>query len=73
MQPLHGEGLHGGVPEEVLRDNRRGLVVRHDAVSRRVEFNDKLVAFAWHWSFRLRACAPYRAWTKGKPSAAWAL
>jgi transposase len=56
----------GGVPEEVLMDNPRALVVRHDAASRRVTFNDKLLAFARHWGFRPRACAPYRARTKGK-------
>ncbi|MGY4567049.1 transposase [Bradyrhizobium sp. USDA 3256] len=55
----------GGVPEEVLMDNPRALVVRHDAVSRSVQFNDKLIAFAKHWGFRPRACAPYRARTKG--------
>jgi hypothetical protein len=56
----------GGVPEEVLMDNPRALVVRHDAASRSVVFNDKLIAFAKHWGFRPRACAPYRARTKGK-------
>jgi transposase len=56
----------GSVPEEVLMDNPRALVVRHDAVSRSVVFNDKLIAFAKHWGFRPRACAPYRARTKGK-------
>jgi transposase len=56
----------GGVPEEVLMDNPRALVVRHDAVSRTVLFNDKLLAFAKHWGFTPRACAPYRARTKGK-------
>jgi transposase len=56
----------GGVPEEVLMDNPRALVVRHDAASRTVEFNDRLTAFARHWGFKARACAPYRARTKGK-------
>jgi transposase len=56
----------GGVPEEVLMDNPRALVVRHDAASRAVQFNDKLIAFAKHWGFAARACAPYRARTKGK-------
>ncbi|KWV43932.1 transposase, partial [Bradyrhizobium macuxiense] len=55
-----------GVPEEVLMDNPRALVVRHDVGSRSVQFNDKLIAFAKHWGFRPRACAPYRARTKGK-------
>jgi hypothetical protein len=31
-----------------------------------VEFTAKLHAFAKHWGFRPRACAPYRARTKGK-------
>jgi transposase len=55
-----------GVTEEVLFDNARALVIDHDAVTRSVVFNDKLVAFAKHWGFRPRACAPYRARTKGK-------
>ena len=56
----------GGVTEEVLFDNDRGLVVRHDRATREVEFNARLLAFARHWQFRPRACAPYRARTKGK-------
>lgn len=56
----------GGVPEEVLMDNPRALVVRHDPASRQVQFNDKLIAFAKHWGFAPRACAPFRARTKGK-------
>ena len=56
----------GGVTEEVLFDSARALVVEHDAVTRSVVFNDKLLAFAKHWGFRPRACAPYRARTKGK-------
>jgi transposase len=56
----------GGVTEEVLCDNARALVAEHDTVTRTVVFNDKLLAFAKHWSFRPRACAPYRAQTKGK-------
>lgn len=56
----------GGVPAELLMDNPRALVVRHDAASRTVQFNDKLIAFAKHWGFTPRACAPYRARTKGK-------
>ena len=47
----------GGVPEEVPMDHPRALVVRHDAASRTVQFNDKLIAFAKHWGFTPRACA----------------
>ena len=58
--------VFGGVPEEVLFDNPRALVTEHDAETRTVVFNAKLLAFARHWGFRPRACAPYRARTKGK-------
>jgi transposase len=56
----------GGVPEEVLLDNARALVEQHDTATREVRFNARLHAFARYWAFRPRACAPYRARTKGK-------
>lgn len=56
----------GGVPQEVLLDNPRALVEHHDAVTREVRFNDRLLAFARYWGFRPRACAPCRARTRGK-------
>jgi hypothetical protein len=56
----------GGVPHEVLLDNARALVDRHDSVTREVAFNARLIAFARYWGFELHACAPYRARTKGK-------
>ena len=55
-----------GIPEEVVTDNARSLVSRHDAVTREVELNGKFRAFADYWGFRPFACAPYRAQTKGK-------
>jgi transposase len=64
---LEGAFRHfGGVTDEVLLDNDRGLVVRHDRETHEVEFNARLRAFARHWRFRPHACAPYRARTKGK-------
>jgi transposase len=56
----------GGVPREVLFDNARALVDYHDAATGEVRFNDRLLAFAGYWRFHPRACAPYRARTKGK-------
>ena len=56
----------GGVPQEVLFDNARTLVENHDAATRKVRFNERLHAFARYWGFKPRACAPYRARTKGK-------
>ena len=64
---LEGTFRHfGGVTKEVLTDNPRALVIHHDAATREVEFNDRFQAFAAYWGFRPRACAPYRARTKGK-------
>jgi transposase len=64
---LEGAFAHfGGVPQEVLMDNARALVEHHDAATREVRFNTRLHAFARYWDFRPRACAPYRARTKGK-------
>lgn len=56
----------GGVPEEVLLDNARALIVHHDPAAREVVLHPRLHAFARHWGFQVRACAPYRARTKGK-------
>ena len=56
----------GGVPRDVLLDNARALVDYHDPATREVRFNARLVAFARYWDFNPRACAPYRARTKGK-------
>jgi transposase len=55
-----------GVPREVLIDNPKTLVTHHDRETREVTFNDRFHAFARYWGFRPRACAPYRARTKGK-------
>ena len=59
-------GWFGGLPQEVLIDNARALVDDHDAVTREVRFNARFHAFARYWGFKPRACAPYRARTKGK-------
>jgi transposase len=56
----------GGVPAEVLVDNAKALVEHHDAATREVRFNARLHTFARYWGFSPRACAPYRARTKGK-------
>ncbi len=67
LEGIEGAFAHfGGVPEEVLLDNPRALVLHHDAATREVRFHERLLAFASYWGFRPRACAPYRARTKGK-------
>jgi transposase len=56
----------GGVTEVVLLDNPKPLVTSHDVKTREVVFSERFKAFAKHWNFTPRACAPYRARTKGK-------
>jgi transposase len=67
LDGIEGAFAHfGGLPQEVLLDNARALVDHHDAATREVRFNARLLAFAKYWGFKPRACAPYRAQTKGK-------
>jgi transposase len=64
---LEGAFAHfGGVPHQVLIDNPKALVTRHDPQTREVVFAERFLAFSRYWGFSPRACAPYRARTKGK-------
>jgi transposase len=56
----------GGVPRTVLGDNARALVVAHNRVAQTVTFHPAYLAFCRDWDVVPRACAPYRARTKGK-------
>jgi transposase len=57
----------GGVPRELLFDQMRSVIVDDQrAVGGRVLENPEFLRFATHWGFRIRACRPYRAQTKGK-------
>lgn len=56
----------GGLPRELLLDNAKALVKFHDARTREVRFNERFHAFCRHWDVVPKACAPYRARTKGK-------
>jgi transposase len=55
----------GGVPQVVLGDNARALVAGRDATGA-VTFHPGYLAFCRDWGVEPRACAPYRARTKGK-------
>jgi transposase len=67
LQGLEGAfGHFGGVPQELLLDNARAMVDQHDARTREVKFNERFHAFCRYWGVTPRACAPYRARTKGK-------
>ncbi len=54
----------GGVPEELLFDQMRTVVVSDDRLAGGgLELNAEFLRFAVHWGFRVRSC---RARTKGK-------
>ncbi len=54
-----------GVPQEILYDNLKSVVLQRDDTGR-PEFNPRFLDFASHYGFTPRACKPYRARTKGK-------
>jgi transposase len=60
-------GFFGGVPREILFDQMASVITRdlRSHGGRLVE-NAEFLRFAAHWGFRVRACRPYRAKTKGK-------
>lgn len=67
LQTIEGAFRYfGGVTAEVLVDNARALVSTHNPVTREVVFSFTFAAFARYWGFKPKACAPYRARTKGK-------
>jgi transposase len=57
----------GGVPAELLFDQMRAVIIDDDReIGGRLLENAEFMRFAAHWGFRVRACRPYRAKTKGK-------
>jgi transposase len=57
----------GGVPTELLFDQMKAVITRDERdAGGRVTENAEFLRFAHHWDFRVRACRPYRAKTKGK-------
>lgn len=63
------EALHyfGGVPKDILFDNAKCIMIERDAYGEgRHRWNAQLLQLSNAYGFRLRACRPYRAQTKGK-------
>lgn len=57
----------GGVPQELLFDQLKAVIVDDERMSGgKLLENAQFQRFAAHWRFRIRACRPYRAKTKGK-------
>jgi transposase len=57
----------GGVPVELLFDQLKAVIIDDERASGgKLLENLEFARFAAHWGFRIRACRPYRARTKGK-------
>lgn len=57
----------GGVPRELLFDQLKAVIVDDERPhGGKLYENPEFLRFAAHWGFRIRACRPYRAQTKGK-------
>lgn len=57
----------GGVPKELLFDNAKCIMIERDAYGEGLHrWNAKLLEMAKDYGFKLKACRPYRAKTKGK-------
>jgi len=61
---IHALTFFGGVPQTVLTDNMKTVVL--DRVDGQPRFHAKLLDFASYYSFVPRVCHPYRPQTKGK-------
>lgn len=60
-------GFFGGVPSELLFDQMKAVIIDDErARGGRLLENAEFARFAAHCGFRIRACRPYRAQTKGK-------
>jgi transposase len=62
---IHAFSYLGGVPEELLHDNQKTVVLSHDIDGAHL-WNAKYLDFADYYGFFPRLCRPYRAQTKGK-------
>jgi transposase len=57
----------GGVPQDLLFDNAKCIMIERDAFGEgQHRWNSHLLQLARDYGFKLRACRPYRAKTKGK-------
>jgi transposase len=57
----------GGMPQELLFDQMKSVITKDGRLNgEKLVTNAEFVRFAAHWGFKVRACRPYRAKTKGK-------
>lgn len=63
----HAFAFFGGVTREVLFDNAKCIMLERDAFGDgQHRWNRRMLDMSRDYNFRLRACRPYRAKTKGK-------
>lgn len=63
----HAFAFFGGVTQEVLFDNAKCIMLERDAFGDgQHRWNRRMLDMSRDYNFRLRACRPYRAKTKGK-------
>lgn len=60
----HAFEWFGGVPEEILYDNPKTIVLERNGDNARI--NPKFEDFSRYYGYTARLCKPYRAQTKGK-------
>jgi transposase len=65
----HAFDWFGGLPEEILYDNPKTIVLRRDWQGRHITWNPQFWDFAHYYGFTPRLCPPGRAQTKGKVEA----
>ncbi len=56
----------GGVPEEILYDNMKTVIIKKSFRSKDSKWNQIFSDFSRHYGFILRTCKPYTPKTKGK-------
>ena len=61
---MNAFGYFNGVPGEILYDNMKNVVIKHNVGS--VKFNDTILDFGAHYRFKPTAAPPYSPWCKGK-------
>jgi transposase len=56
----------GGVPQQILYDRMKAVVIGDDAATGHIVYNRTLLDFAGHYGFLPKPCRPSRAKTTGK-------
>jgi len=63
---LHAFEYFGGIPQIILYDNMKSVVLKRKNPSTESDFHPAFVDLRDHFGFTTHLCRPYRAKTKGK-------